>query len=137
MWILSHLNKSGVTKGKPKGAPKAFIDFVNITRGHNLGISGNNLNPGRFSGPTHGREDSPEIRLWKSGLNDQSGAQKQRPGAAYGHIIDGAVNGEITNIAAREKDRIHHNRRSLYPCPKPAPSEAIKVFPVRGSDPQK
>ncbi len=48
-----------------------------------------------------------EIRYGKAFLYNQSNAQIQRRCTTHGNVIDGAVNGQFADAAAREKKGIH------------------------------
>jgi len=73
---------------------------------NDFSIPGDNLNACPIRGTLHGLKDSMKIIQRKSFFQDQPHTEIQRFGSAHGHIIDGPVDGQFSNITTWKKERI-------------------------------
>ncbi len=64
--------------------------------------------PARGGGLRHGFGDAAQIGEGEAFFQDEGGAQSERPRAAHGQIVDGAVHGERADIAAAKEQRLDH-----------------------------
>jgi len=89
----------------PGGADVAAVGLALL---HHLGVAGDHADPGRRRGVAHGRCDPGEVGDGKAFLQDEAGRQVQRRGAGHGQVIDGAVDREVADVAARKEQRRDH-----------------------------
>jgi hypothetical protein len=68
------------------------------------------LTPGLARRSRHRLDDAPQVRERQALLEDEAGRQVERPGAGHGDVVDRAVHGEATDVAAGEEQRRDHVR---------------------------
>ena len=76
----------------------------------NFGVAGDDCDSGRRRRFGHGCRDAAQRFGGKSFFQNESRAQEQRPRAAHGQIVDGAVHGERPDVTAGEEQRLYHER---------------------------
>ena len=81
-------------------------DPVGLAPGDDLGVAGDDPYPGGIGSLAHGRKDGPEVVPAESLLDDEAGTQEQGTRAHHGQVIDGPVDRQGSDIAAREKDGV-------------------------------
>ena len=59
---------------------------------------------------THRLHDAPEILHRQTFLQNETGREIKRARAAHGEIVNGAMNGQLADVAAREKNRADDKR---------------------------
>ena len=74
----------------------------------NLGVAGDNRDPGGGGGSAHGVGDGTEHLHLQALFEDESGRQPQRLCPAARQVVDGAVDGEVADVAAREEQGVDH-----------------------------
>ena len=62
--------------------------------------------PARARGRGQRLRDPAERLEWEALLEDEGGAEEQRPGAAHRKVVDRAVDGERPDVAAAEEERL-------------------------------
>ncbi len=67
-----------------------------------LGVARRDLDPGRRGGQGDGLDLGAQDVCRESLLEDHREAQRERPRAAHGEVVDGAVDGQLADRAARE-----------------------------------
>ena len=73
-----------------------------------LGVAGDDADAGVGGGLAHRLRDGTEHLELEALLEDEAGRQRQRLRPAHRQVVDGAVDGQITDVAAREEQRVDH-----------------------------
>ncbi len=88
---------------------------------HHLGIAGDDGHAGRFGGGRHRLHDRSKVGQRKALFEDHPTRQIEGPGAGHGDVVDRAVHGEGTDVAAGKEQRRndktvgrHHHPASLH-----------------------
>jgi hypothetical protein len=76
----------------------------------NLGIAGRDHHACRGRGLAHRRGDAPQVGNREPFLDDEAGGEQERSCTRDGQVVDGAVDRELADVAAGEKDRLDHVR---------------------------
>ncbi|OPZ65640.1 MAG: hypothetical protein BWY83_02999 [bacterium ADurb.Bin478] len=75
---------------------------------HHFGVAGHDAHARFFSRSRHGLQNTFQFIERQPLFQYKTDAEIERPGAAHAQIIDRAVDREISNVAAREKNGLHH-----------------------------
>ncbi len=90
----------------PADPGRADVHAVGVAALDDLGVAGDDLDPGRAGGVG----DRPHLAGEHVGgqplLEDQREREGQRPGAGHGEVVDGAVDGQFTDRATGEAQRL-------------------------------
>jgi len=92
----------------PSDARGVDEDLVRGALGDDLGVPGDDGDPGGVGGVPHGLQNPFQIRQRESLFDDQADAQVERHGAAHGQIVDGAVDGQVPDVSAGKENGVHH-----------------------------
>jgi hypothetical protein len=84
--------------------------LVALAAVHNLGVARDQLDAGRGTRRPHGGDDAAQVVQRQAIFQDEGRRQVQRPGAADRQIVDGAVDGQLADVAAGEEQRPDHER---------------------------
>ena len=66
--------------------------------------------PGLVGGFLHGADHAPQVRHRQALLQDEARRQIERPGAAHGEVVYGAMDGQLPDVAAGEEDGVDDKR---------------------------
>ncbi len=89
----------------PGGVDEYFVTAS--SRGH-FGVAAYDFHPCLERGISHGLHDRSQIFDGEPLFENQPHRQGYRLCAAHGQIVDGAVDGQIADVAAREKNRVNN-----------------------------
>lgn len=92
--VLDHADAGG---GDVEAVAFAALD--------DFGIAGDDGDAGGGGGVAHGGDDALERGGGETFFEDKAGTEPERAGAAHAEIIDGAVDGELADVAAGEEER--------------------------------
>ena len=73
-----------------------------------LGVAGDDRHAGGARRVGHRMDDAREIGEGQALFEDEAGGEPERPRAAHGDVVDGAVHGELADVASREEQRRDH-----------------------------
>ena len=88
----------------PGGVDVAAVGLAPL---HDLRVPGDDADPRRSSGVAHGRGDPDQVGDGEALLEDEARRQVQRRRAGHGQVVDRAVDGQVTDVAAGEEQRRH------------------------------
>ena len=94
--VLQDANPGGIDK---EAIALAFI--------HNLGIAGDDLDPGSLGGLLHGGGDFPQGLHRQPLFDDESGAEVARARAGHGEVVHRAMHRERAEVAAGKEKGAH------------------------------
>ena len=83
-------------------------NLVALAAIHDLGIAGNQGHAGLGAACRMECDDAPKVVHRQAFFENECGREEQRPGAADRQIVDGAVHGQLANVAAGEEEGPHH-----------------------------
>jgi len=89
--MLEHTDAGGVDED---AVGFAFVD--------NLGVAGDQRDSGARGRLAHGFDDQAQGLDGQPFLENEAGAEIERTCAAHGQVVDGAVDGQIADVAAGE-----------------------------------
>ena len=84
------------------------VAAVGLAALDDLGVAGDDLHPGRGRRVPHGLGDADQVGDAEALLEDEPGRQVLRGGPAHGQVVDGAVDGQFADVAARKEQRRDH-----------------------------
>ena len=85
-------------------------NFVGLAAIDNFRIAGDELDAGVIGCGMHRLHHAPEILHRQSFLQNETRRQIERTRAAHCQVVNGSMNREFADVAAREKDRAHDKR---------------------------
>ena len=85
-------------------------DLVALAAIDYFGVAGDEQHAGFAGGGTHGIDDAAQVLGRESLFEDEGGGKVERTRAAHGQVVDRAVDGQTTDVAAGEEDRGHDER---------------------------
>ena len=91
----------------PGGVNENFIGLAAIDH---LGVTGHQLHAGFVGCRAHRLHNPPEILHRDSFFKNETDRKIKRARPAHREVVNRAVNGQFSDIAAREKDRAHDIR---------------------------
>jgi hypothetical protein len=83
---------------------------VGATALDHLGVAGDDSDTGRLGCARHRPRDAAEIIQWETLLDHEACAEPHRLGPCHGEVVDGSVDGQLADVAAREEERLDHER---------------------------
>ena len=89
-------------------AGRADVHLVGVAALHDLGVAGHDLHAGRLGGAGGRLDLGAQLIGGEALLEHERQAQRQRPRARHGQVVDGAVHRQLPDRAAREADRPDH-----------------------------
>jgi hydrogenase maturation protein HypF len=109
----------GVTRLRPRDAKGAVpvdetdpggvdIAAVSLAPLHDLRVPGDDADARRRGGIPHGLGDPGQVGDREALLEDEAGRQVHRRRARHRQVVDGAVDGQVADVAAGEEQRGHH-----------------------------
>ena len=81
------------------------VESVALAAFDDLGVAGDDGDAGGGRGLAHGGDDALEGFGGQTLFENEGGAEPERAGAAHAEIVDGAVDGELADVAAGEEER--------------------------------
>ena len=91
--------------GDQADSGRVDVAAVGLALLHHLGVAGDDLDAGRRGGRLHRLGDADQVGDSEALLEDEPGRQVQRGGAGHRQVVDGAVDGEVADVAAGEEQR--------------------------------
>lgn len=88
-----------------RGVDEHTVPFATFD---DLGVAGDDLHPGIVRGQFHRADNTPEGLHRQPLLENETGREVEGPGPGHREVIDRAVNGERTDVAAWEENRADH-----------------------------
>ena len=109
--------------GHRPDAGRRHVEPVGLAAFDDLRVAGDDRDSGCPGGGPHRGDDAPQVGNRKALLDHESGRQPERPRADHREVVDGAVDGELADVAARELERVHDVRvgREREPARRPGP----------------
>ena len=86
------------------GVDEQAVAFAFI---NDLGVAGDDLHAGLLRGLLHGGDDLPEGLHGQAFFDDEGGTEIERARAGHRQVVDGAVDGQGTEVAAGEEEGPH------------------------------
>ena len=99
---------SGARASTRADAGRAEVHLVGVAALDDLGVAGDDLDAGRLRGRGDRLDLGAQLVGRQALLEHQREAQRQRPRAGHGEVVDRAVDGELADRAAGEADRLDH-----------------------------
>ena len=81
------------------------VEAVALAAFDDLGVAGDDGDAGGGGGGAHGGDDALQGIGGQTLFENEGGTEPERTGAAHAEIVDGAVDGELADVAAGEKER--------------------------------
>ena len=93
--------------GNRPDAGRRDVEPVGLAALDDLRVAGDDRDAGRARGGAHRGDDAPQVGDRESLLDHEAGRQPARLRADHREVVDGAVDGELADVAARELERMH------------------------------
>jgi hypothetical protein len=101
-------------------AGRVDVAAVGLALLHHLGVAGDHLDAGRVGRLAHGPDNPGQVRDRESFLQDEARRQEQRGGPGHRQVVHRAVDGQVADAPAGEKERRHDVGIGREGQPRPA-----------------
>ena len=93
--------------GRDEADPgRRHVEPVGLPALDHLRVAGRHGNGHRRRGPRHRGGDAAQVGDREALLDHEAGRERDRPRSRDGEVVDGAVDGEVADVAAGEEDRL-------------------------------